>query len=111
MKYNCNACGRYVEAGSGHDCYKPMKPRRDVEQLQSLCESYRRDLVRERERIAELEAENKRLWSEQHEAQRVYRQLEAGMAAVLASEAQLMAERDLWKERYERVQRGRWKDE
>ena len=22
MKYGCNACGAYVEAGGGHDCYR-----------------------------------------------------------------------------------------
>jgi septal ring factor EnvC (AmiA/AmiB activator) len=61
MKYNCNACGRLVEAGQGCSCYKPTPPRTELEQVQSLCDSYRRDLDRERKRIAELEAENKQL--------------------------------------------------
>jgi len=72
MKYNCNACGRYVEAGSGHDCYKPRKPRREVEQLQSLCESYRHDLDRERKRIVELEAELQALREVREAAQDVH---------------------------------------
>ena len=25
MKYNCEACGMYIEAGSGHSCYQPEK--------------------------------------------------------------------------------------
>jgi len=33
-------------------------------------------------RIKELEAENKQLWSEQHEAQRVYRQMQAQLQAL-----------------------------
>jgi NTP pyrophosphatase (non-canonical NTP hydrolase) len=25
MKYNCNACGAYIEAGGGHTCYEPIR--------------------------------------------------------------------------------------
>ena len=50
MKYNCEACGMYVEAGSGHSCYTPTPPRAELD--------------RERERIAELEAENQRVVAE-----------------------------------------------
>jgi hypothetical protein len=29
MKYHCNACGQYIEAGDGHSCYEPISPRVD----------------------------------------------------------------------------------
>jgi len=66
MKYSCNACGRWVEAGSGHSCYTPTSARTELEADTASSEMSRMHSlsVEQGKRIAELEAENQRLEAE-----------------------------------------------
>jgi hypothetical protein len=67
MKYSCNACGMYVDAGSGHDCYKPL-PDNAPRVLQSVADEWKRRAERAEAEHERVKAMDRADFIEEHEA-------------------------------------------